>query len=57
MRPIVACFASARGRGGGGVGRTESMSGHLMLFGRTLSNSVMVKCYGSPTIFKCKQVR
>ena len=56
MRPIVACFASARGTGGG-VGRTESMSGHLMLFGRTLSNSVMVKCYGSPTIFKCKQVR
>ena len=56
MRLIVACFASARGTGGG-VGRTESMSGHLMLFGRTLSNSVMVKCYGSPTIFKCKQVR
>ena len=52
----MACVANAPG-GEGGVGRAESMSGHLMLFGRTLSNSVMVTCHGSPTIFKCKQIR
>ena len=54
----MACVANAPGgEGGGGVGRAESLSGHLMLFGRTLNNSVMVTCHGSPTIFKCKQIR
>ena len=53
----MACVANAPGGEGGGVGRAESLSGHLMLFGRTLNNSVMVTCHGSPTIFKCKQIR
>ena len=60
IRPIVACVVNAPGGGGGrggGLRRAESMSGHLMLFGRTLNNSVMVTCHGSPTIFKCKQIR